>query len=103
MTAFMQEHSGFKLKEIIHQQNERIMMEVVSNSGGLFWNCAKQRYVEVHNFDVKEVLQHPFILGATPETAREHSRGRRPSSNTPRLVCFRNRPSRGCSPPPSED
>ena len=72
MTAFMQEHSGFKLKEIIGQQNERIMMEVVSNSGGLFWNCAKQRYVEVHNFDVKEVLQHPFILGATPETAREH-------------------------------
>jgi len=72
MTAFMQEHTGFKLKEIIGQQNERIMMEVVSNSGGLFWNCAQQRYVEAHNFDVEEVLQHPFILGATPETAREH-------------------------------
>jgi hypothetical protein len=72
MTAFMQEHSGFKLKEIISQQNERIMMEVVSNSGGLFWNCAQQRYVEAHNFDVEEVLQHPFILGATPETALQH-------------------------------
>jgi hypothetical protein len=72
MTAFMQEHSGFKLKEIISQQNERIMLEVVSNSGGLFWNCAQQRYVEAHNLDVEEVLQHPFILGATPETAREH-------------------------------
>jgi hypothetical protein len=53
MTAFMQEHSGFKLKEIIGQQNERIMMEVVSNSGGLFWNWAQQRYVEAHNFDVE--------------------------------------------------
>ena len=72
MTAFMQEHSGFKLKEIISQQNERIMLEVVSNSGGLFWNCARQRYVEAHNFDVEEVLQHPFILGATPETALQH-------------------------------
>jgi hypothetical protein len=72
MTTFMQEHSGFKLKEIIGQQNERIMMEVVSNSGGLFWNCAQQRYVEAHNFDVEKVLQHPFILGATPKTAREH-------------------------------
>jgi hypothetical protein len=72
MTAFMQEHSGFKLKEIISQQNERIMMEVVSNSGGLFWNCAQRRYVEAHNFDVEEVLQHPFILGATRETARQH-------------------------------
>jgi hypothetical protein len=72
MTAFMQEHSGFRLKEIISQQNERIMMEVVSNSGGLFWNCAQQRYVEAHNFDVEKVLQHPFILGATPKTAREH-------------------------------
>ena len=48
------------------------MMEVVSNSGGLFWNCAQQRYVEAHNFDVEEVLQHPFILGATPETALQH-------------------------------
>src|SRR3984957_16255526 len=72
MTAFMQEHSGFKLKEIISKQNERIMMEVVSNSGGLFWNCAQQRYVEAHNFDVEQVLQHPFILGATPETALQH-------------------------------
>jgi hypothetical protein len=72
MTAFMQEHTGFKLKEIIGQQNERIMMEVVSNSGGLFWNCAQQRYVEAHSFDVEEVLQRPFILGATPETARQH-------------------------------
>jgi hypothetical protein len=72
MTAFMQAHAGFKLKEIIGQQNERIMMEVVSNSGGLFWNCALQRYVEAHNFDVEEVLQRPFILGATPETARQH-------------------------------
>ena len=72
MTAFMQEHSGFKLKEIIGQQNERIMMEVVSNSGGLFWDCPQQRYVEAHNFDVEEVLQHPFILGATRETALQH-------------------------------
>jgi hypothetical protein len=72
MTAFMQEHCGFKLKEIIGQQNERIMMEVVSNSGGLFWDCAQERYVEVHNFDVEEVIQHPFILGATSETARQH-------------------------------
>ena len=72
MTAFMQEHSGFKLKEIIAQQNERIMMEVVSNSGGFFWDCAQQRYLEAHNFDVEEVLQHPFILGATVETARQH-------------------------------
>jgi hypothetical protein len=72
MTAFMQEHCGFKLKEIISQQNERIMMEVVSNSGGFFWDCAQQRYVEAHNFDVEEVLQHPFILGATRETARQH-------------------------------
>jgi hypothetical protein len=72
MTAFMQEHCGFKLKEIISQQNERIMMEVVANSGGLFWDCAQERYVEAHNFDVEEVLQHPFILGATRETARQH-------------------------------
>jgi hypothetical protein len=72
MTAFMQEHSGFNLKEIIGQQNERIMMEVVSNSGGLFWDCAQERYVEVRKFDVEEVLQLPFILGATPETARQH-------------------------------
>ena len=72
MTAFMQEHSGFKLKEIIAQQNERIMMEVVSNSGGFFWDCSQQRYLEAHNFDVEEVLQHPFILGATLETARQH-------------------------------
>jgi hypothetical protein len=72
MTAFMQEHCGFNLKEIISQQNERIMMEVVSNSGGLFWDCAQERYVDAHNFDVEEVLQRPFILGATPETARQH-------------------------------
>ena len=103
MTAFMQEHSGFNLKEIIGQQNERIMMEVVSNSGGLFWDCAQERYVEVRKFDVEEVLQLPFILGATPETARDNiSRGLRPSSNTVSLACTRNLRNRSCSPLPSE-
>jgi len=72
MSAFMQAHCGFKLKEIISQQNERMMMEVVSNSGGFFWDCAEERYVEAHNCDAEKVLQHPFILGATAETARQH-------------------------------
>ena len=90
MTAFMQEHSGFKLKEIISQQNERIMLEVVSNSGGLFWNCAQQRYVEAHNFDVEEVLQHPFILGELQRRHQNTPRGLRPFFNTVNLACTRN-------------
>jgi hypothetical protein len=81
MTAFMQEHSGFKLKEIIGQQNERIMMEVVSNSGGLFWNCTQQRYVEAHNFDVEEMLLHPFILGGLNVTGAGWSATRKLARN----------------------
>ena len=38
MISLMQETPALKLKEIIGQQNERIIMEVVSNSGGSFWN-----------------------------------------------------------------
>lgn len=72
MAAFMELHLGFKLKEVIGQQNEPKMMEVVSNSGGFFWHAAQGQYVEARNFDAHAALRQPFILGATPQTAQAH-------------------------------
>jgi hypothetical protein len=72
MSGFMQEHCGFKLKEIIAQPNEPVMMEIVLNSGGFLWDSGRKGYMEVNNCNVEEVLRTPFILGANRNTASQH-------------------------------
>ncbi len=72
MSAFMEEHRGFRLKEVVSQPIEAIMMEVVLNSGGFLWDTRQGRYVDGHNINLQEVMQRPFALGASRETTTRH-------------------------------
>jgi hypothetical protein len=72
MSAFMQGHLGFKLKEVVSQPIDAIMMEVVLNSGGVLWDSREERYIEANNVNAQEVIQRPFILGASRETTERH-------------------------------
>jgi len=72
MSAFMQEHLGFRLKEVVSQPIEAIMAEVVLNSGGFLWDSRQGCCVETTNVDLEEVMRHPFALIATRETTERH-------------------------------
>jgi hypothetical protein len=72
MSGFMQEHLGFKLKEIISQPVEPSMIEVVLNSGGFLWNSELDCYSEARCSNILEFIQKPFALGADRQTAVRH-------------------------------
>jgi len=74
MNGFMQEHRGYRLKEVVSQPIELCMMEVVLNSGGFLWDPGQRRYTQVHNHsrNVEALLQRPFLLGADRETSKQH-------------------------------
>jgi hypothetical protein len=72
MSGFMQEHLGFKLKEIVSQPIEASMIEVVLNSGGFLWNSDLGCYSEARCADALELMQKPFALGADHQTATRH-------------------------------
>lgn len=72
MNGFMQEHMGFKLKEVVSQPIEATMIEVVLNSGGFLWNSHLGCYSGAHCDNVLELMQKPFALGADRQTATRH-------------------------------
>jgi len=90
MSGFMQEHSGYKLKEVISQPIEPMMMEVVLNSGGFLWDSVHEQYAETNQVNVREVLEYPFILGASPQTSQRHlSWTTTLFQYSPPRICFR--------------
>jgi hypothetical protein len=75
MDGFIEEHRGYKLKELIGAQlesGERLQWTL--NSGGLLWDAEKSCYVKGLNGDAKEIIRKPHIIGLT----RDIELGRRP-------------------------
>lgn len=64
MNGFMEQHRGFLVKEVTSQPIESFMLDVVLNSGGLFWDSHQKRYSESRHQSAKELMRRPFILGA---------------------------------------
>jgi hypothetical protein len=71
-SAFMLEHRGFKLKEVVTQPVEVGVVRVVLNSGALLWRSGDRGYVEAGDVDLDELIQSPFILGLNRKQATDH-------------------------------
>jgi len=69
MTAFVAEHRGFLLKELISHAMTLENLEAAIRSGGLFFNPDEGRYVESLNRPLHEVFAAPHLIGLTRELA----------------------------------
>src|SRR5215471_7385256 len=65
--AFMLEHRGFKLKEVVTQPVDVTTVRVVLNSGALLWRSDDHGYGEARNVNLEKLIHSPFILGMNRE------------------------------------
>lgn len=70
--ALMQEHRGFKLKEVVAQPLDVVTLRVVLNSGALLWQSGDGCYVEASDLNLEKLIRRPFIVGANRELATRH-------------------------------
>jgi DNA-binding CsgD family transcriptional regulator len=69
VTAFVEAHRGFLLKEITAHSMSLENLEGAIRSGGLFFNPDEGRYVESVNKPLHEVFAAPHLIGLTRELA----------------------------------
>jgi len=68
MKAFMQEHSGFRIKEMIGPQTtEAGARRYTLENGAFLWSCSDGDYVKAKDLDLERLVQAPYILGITRE------------------------------------
>ncbi len=68
-SAFVSEHRGFLLKELVGQGVSLEALEGAIRSGGLFFSPVEARYVESLDKPLHEVLAAPYLIGLTRELA----------------------------------
>ncbi len=69
ITAFIDAHRGFLLKEITAHAMTLENLEGAIRSGGLFFSPVEARYVESLDKPLHEVLDAPYLIGLTRELA----------------------------------
>lgn len=69
ITAFVESHRGFRLKEITAHSMTLENLEGAIRSGGLFFSPDEGRYVESVNKPLHEVFAAPHLIGLTRELA----------------------------------
>ena len=67
MTAFVESHRGFRLKEIVTQAECVDHIEALRNSGGLFWNS--RGYGEIPAGAPEKILAEPHVVGMSRDLA----------------------------------
>jgi hypothetical protein len=65
--AFMVEHRGFKLKEVVTQPVDVTTVRVVLKSGALLWRSSDRSYGEAGDMNLEKLIRCPFILGMNRE------------------------------------
>jgi hypothetical protein len=72
MNSFIDDHRGYRVKEIISSQiesSERLLWTL--QTGSSLWNCQAGRYVDILHEDPNDVIATPHIVGVTREIERE--------------------------------
>jgi hypothetical protein len=66
INAFVEEHRGFSIKEVISSQlesAERLLWTL--RTGGMLWNPVLGSYEEEFKRDPHEIIRHPHVVGMT--------------------------------------
>jgi hypothetical protein len=70
--SFFQDHSGFKIKEVIGQHPFGRVFRAAVQVGGWLVQNRRCEYAPLQNPDAIERARAPFVLGLTRELAHEH-------------------------------
>jgi DNA-binding CsgD family transcriptional regulator len=69
LTAFVEQHRGYFLSELLSQGEGEQQVEMILNTGTLLWSGAARGYVAAPAESRKRLLSEPHILGLTRELA----------------------------------
>ena len=69
ITAFVEQHRGYFLSELLAQGEGEQQVEMILNTGGLLWSGTAGGYVVAPADSPKRLLSEPHILGLTREMA----------------------------------
>ena len=73
MRRFIEEHSGFLIKEVINSEVESAeRLQWMLQTGGMLWNPLAGRYEKSLKKDLNEIVRKPHFVGVTREI--EHGR-----------------------------
>jgi hypothetical protein len=67
--AFVEEHRGYFIRELIYQPENVPMLEVVLKTGGRLWNPNRRAYDEEPVRSLEELVASPNLIGFTREHA----------------------------------
>ena len=68
VSAFLELHQGFLLKEMITSQSESVQrLEWAVDAGGLYWDSTNACYVKSPKGSAEEIIRKPHIVGITRE------------------------------------
>jgi hypothetical protein len=66
MDVFIEDHRGFRLKELLSSQIESAeRLQWTLGSGSLLWDPVRGRYLESANDEPRSIVQTPHLLGVT--------------------------------------
>jgi len=66
VTAYLDLHRGFLLKEMITSQAESAQRaQWAVDAGGLYWDVVQQRYLKSISMQMEEFIQQPHLVGLT--------------------------------------
>jgi DNA-binding CsgD family transcriptional regulator len=70
MAAGVEQHRGYRLKELLVAQAESVEHLLgLRHTGGFFWNGANSRYGDLPQSDLQQLIGAPHVLGMTKEMA----------------------------------
>jgi hypothetical protein len=72
MTAFLDHHRGYLLKELLVQAESPEHLEGVRNTGGFLFKPEESRYGDLDGRDLRELVSEAHIMGLTREMALGH-------------------------------
>jgi hypothetical protein len=69
ITAFVEQHRGFFLSELLAQGESEQQVQMILNTGGLLWSSAGGGYVVAPPESAERLMSEPHVLGLTRELA----------------------------------
>jgi hypothetical protein len=69
ITAFLEEHRGFLLKELVVQAESIEHLIGMKNAGALFFSFTDGQYVEFPGQAMQEIIRQPHVIGHTRSSA----------------------------------
>jgi hypothetical protein len=72
MRAYIQEHSGFQIKEMLAQPSDPFVLQVQLRTGAFLWDVSAGKWVSGDGADIEKLIDRPFLVGVTRDLAEKN-------------------------------